>query len=117
MLYASYLFFSVTVGAWRLYQRDKRQRIRNELKHDYYVPVSVLVPACNEEVTIADSVKSLLNLKYRLFEIIVVDDGSRDLSLIHISFQSTHESSGSQLIGANSPGDICIIALFYTVVK
>ena len=78
MLYASYLFFSVTVGAWRLYQRDKRQRIRNELKHDYYVPVSVLVPACNEEVTIADSVKSLLNLKYRLFEIIVVDDGSRD---------------------------------------
>lgn len=78
ILYASYLFFSVTVGAWKLYQRDRMQRIRNELKHDYYVPVSVLVPAYNEEVTIADSVRSLLNLKYRLYEIIVVDDGSKD---------------------------------------
>ncbi|MCR1839172.1 glycosyltransferase family 2 protein [Murimonas intestini] len=78
ILYASYLFFSVTVGAWKLYQRDKMQRIRNELKHDYYMPVSVLVPAYNEEVTIADSVESLLNLDYRLYEIIVVDDGSKD---------------------------------------
>ena len=78
ILYASYLFFSVTVGAWKLYQRDRMQRIRNELKHDYYLPVSVLVPAYNEEVTIVDSVKSLFDLDYRLYEIIVIDDGSKD---------------------------------------
>lgn len=78
ILYASYLFFSVAVGAWRLYQRDRMQRIRNELKHKYYVPVSILVPAHNEEVTIVDNVKSLLDLDYRLYEIVVVDDGSSD---------------------------------------
>lgn len=78
ILYATYLLFSVAVGAWKLYQRDQMQRIRNELKHDYYVPVSVLVPAYNEEVTIVDSIKSLLQLDYRLYEIIVVDDGSKD---------------------------------------
>ncbi len=78
LLYTSYLFLSVVVGAWQLYQRERRNQIRNELKHDFYVPVSILVPAYNEEVTIVDSVKSLLNLDYRLYEVIVVDDGSKD---------------------------------------
>ena len=78
ILYASYLFLSVTVGAWRLYQTDRMRRIKNELKHDYYFPVSILVPAYNEEVTILDSVQSLLDLDYQLYEIIVVDDGSKD---------------------------------------
>lgn len=78
IFYASYLFFSVVVGAWKLYQRERMQKIRNELKHDYYIPISVLVPAYNEEVTIVDSVQSLLSLNYRLYEIIVVDDGSKD---------------------------------------
>ena len=78
LFYASYLFFSVAAGAWRLYQLDLLRSIKNELKHDYYFPVSVLVPAYNEEVTILDSVQSLLDLDYRLYEIIVVDDGSKD---------------------------------------
>ena len=78
ILYATYLFLSVTIGAWQLYQRDRMQRVRNELKHKYYVPISILVPAHNEEVTIVDSIKSLLDLDYRLYEIIVIDDGSSD---------------------------------------
>lgn len=78
LVYTSYLFLSVTIGAWHLYQRDQMIRLRNELKHEYYVPVSILVAAYNEEVTIVDTVKSLLKLNYRLYEIIVVDDGSKD---------------------------------------
>lgn len=78
ILYATYLFLSVLVGAWRLYQHDRMAQIRNELRHDYYVPISVLVPAYNEEVTIVDSVHSLMDLDYRLYEIIVIDDGSKD---------------------------------------
>src|SRR5690606_18531217 len=34
--------------------------------------------AYNEEITVVDTVKSLLKSKYQLFEIIVVDDGSKD---------------------------------------
>jgi cellulose synthase/poly-beta-1,6-N-acetylglucosamine synthase-like glycosyltransferase len=44
-------------------------------------PVSLLVPAYNEEATIASSVRSLLQLDYPEFEIVVVNDGSRDATL------------------------------------
>ena len=78
LFYAPYLFLSVGVGAYRLYHLDRMRQIKNELKHEYYFPVSILVPAYNEEVTILDSIESLLHLDYRLYEIVVVDDGSRD---------------------------------------
>ncbi|MDW8469376.1 MAG: glycosyltransferase family 2 protein [Burkholderiales bacterium] len=44
-------------------------------------PVSVIVPAYNEENTIATSVRSMLQLEYPEFEIVVVNDGSRDGTL------------------------------------
>ena len=78
LLYTSYLFLSVTIGAWQLYERDRMVKLRNELKHDYYLPISIIVPAYNEEVTIVDSIKSLLEVNYKLYEIIVIDDGSSD---------------------------------------
>lgn len=78
LLYASYLFLSVAVGAWQLYHVERMRTIKNELKHEFYFPVSVLVPAHNEEVTILDSVNSMMHLDYRLYEIIVIDDGSAD---------------------------------------
>ena len=44
-------------------------------------PVSILVPAYNEAATIAASVRSLLQLNYSQFEIIVINDGSKDDTL------------------------------------
>lgn len=78
VLYSSFLFLSVTVGSSDLYAAKRRNRLKNELTNDYYVPVSILVPAHNEEVTIEATVRSLLALDYRLYEIVVVDDGSTD---------------------------------------
>lgn len=45
---------------------------------DYTKPISVIVPAYNESETIIDNIESLLNLNYPQFEIIVVNDGSKD---------------------------------------
>ena len=78
LVYASYLFLSVTMGAYQLYKQNQMRAVKNELKHEYYFPVSILVPAYNEEVTILDSLTSLLSLDYKLYEIVVVDDGSKD---------------------------------------
>lgn len=44
-------------------------------------PVSILVPAYNEEATIAASIRSMLQLTYAEFEIIVINDGSKDGTL------------------------------------
>jgi cellulose synthase/poly-beta-1,6-N-acetylglucosamine synthase-like glycosyltransferase len=44
-------------------------------------PVSVLMPAFNEEATIRTSVRSMLQLQYPEFEIVVINDGSKDSTL------------------------------------
>ena len=44
-------------------------------------PVSVLMPAFNEEATIRTSVRSMLQLQYPEFEIVVINDGSKDRTL------------------------------------
>lgn len=76
--YATFLLLSVTVGSSELWNARRRSRLRNEMKKDYYIPVSVIVPAHNEGVTIEATVRSLLMLEYKLYEIVVVDDGSTD---------------------------------------
>jgi len=48
------------------------------------VPVSILVPAYNEAVTVVDSIKSMLNLNYMNFEVVVVNDGSTDNTLMTV---------------------------------
>ncbi len=44
-------------------------------------PVSIIVPAYNEQETIVDSVEALFGIDYPEFEIIVVNDGSTDTTL------------------------------------
>ncbi len=77
-VFSFFLITSVTVGAISLNDQKRRNKMFNDLKSDYYIPISVIVPAHNEEMTVVDSVTSLLSQKYKLFEIIVVDDGSKD---------------------------------------
>lgn len=44
-------------------------------------PISVLIPAYNEESTIVDSVRSVLQLNYHEYEVIVINDGAKDRTL------------------------------------
>jgi hypothetical protein len=72
------LAFIALVGL-RRYMRGASvaERVYSHLQ----VPVSMIVPAYNEAATIATSVRALLQLRYQHFEVIVVNDGSKDDTL------------------------------------
>lgn len=82
-LTAFYLFLAV------LGLIEGKRRARESEREDYplvylstfAIPVSVIIPAHNEELWIRDSVLSVTNLNYPNFELIVVDDGSTDRTL------------------------------------
>ena len=67
-----------------LFELRRTQRLEHQFSARWLlgtkpVPgISILVPAYNEEVTIVDNIRSLLTLRYPRFQIIVVNDGSRD---------------------------------------
>ena len=44
----------------------------------FYPPISILVPAYNEEATITTTIQSMMQINYPSFEVIVVNDGSKD---------------------------------------
>ncbi|MBD3680031.1 MAG: glycosyltransferase [Rhodobacteraceae bacterium] len=48
---------------------------------EVFPPISIIVPAYNESAGIVETVRSLVALQYPTFEIIVVNDGSRDATL------------------------------------
>lgn len=60
--------------------------IKNEVTiiSNYTKPISIVVPAYNEEETIIDNITSLLDLNYPEFEVIVINDGSNDNTLAKI---------------------------------
>lgn len=48
------------------------------------MPVSLLVPAFNEEASVVENVRSILALSYPNFEVVVVNDGSTDATLARL---------------------------------
>jgi len=76
------LFLAVS---WKQILTYKRRSSFSDLQpliqSDLTYPVSIIVPAYNESKTIAESVSSLLKLKYGKYEVIVVNDGSKDKTL------------------------------------
>jgi len=70
-------YFSVL----RYRRRIEHEQWRRVIQSPLTIPVSIIAPAYNEELTIDESVQSLLMLEYPEFEVIVVNDGSTDNTL------------------------------------
>ncbi len=75
----------IGILAIRRYIEDKKLN-RHLPPADQLPPVSIIVPAYNEEVTVIKTINSLLKTEYSKFEIIFVDDGSKDRTFEMVSF-------------------------------
>src|SRR5690606_29276080 len=62
----------------RLLHRDVFRPPDRDDGNEFFPPLTLLVPAYNEEVTCIESVKSLLRLRYPNYEVIICNDGSKD---------------------------------------
>jgi cellulose synthase/poly-beta-1,6-N-acetylglucosamine synthase-like glycosyltransferase len=80
---------SYTLWLLALSARQVRRRVAGHFLEDLDLiddadltkPLTMIVPAYNEEVSIVDSVTGLINCDYPRFEIVVVNDGSSDSTL------------------------------------
>ncbi len=84
LLYA--LFGYLGLRSVVVYSRQLPQvALKDLLEREFYKPVTILVPAFNEEVGIVASVRSLLSLHYPEFEVVVANDGSTDRTLARMT--------------------------------
>jgi cellulose synthase/poly-beta-1,6-N-acetylglucosamine synthase-like glycosyltransferase len=80
----NFSYIILNVISLRVIERDADARAWQLLPRAFSSlepPVSIIVPAFNEEGTIAAAVRSLLQLEYAELEIVVVNDGSTDGTL------------------------------------
>jgi cellulose synthase/poly-beta-1,6-N-acetylglucosamine synthase-like glycosyltransferase len=87
---ANSFFLFLLVNAWRSFRIRKRTLAEVCRKIDDYgstgaqdrvPPVSILIPAHNEETVVLESVSAFLQIRYACYEVIVINDGSEDATL------------------------------------
>lgn len=86
-----YSMFVISCYLWMVYsaykEMEKYKKANSYIDHNLLlssplVPgISIIAPAYNEELNINYNVKSLLSLYYNKYEVIVVNDGSKDHTL------------------------------------
>lgn len=79
-IYSTLLFMSF-FEQLRVMRKTRYEKWRRLFQSPFTPPVSILVPAYNEELTIAESISSLLRLRYPHYEVVLVNDGSTDRTL------------------------------------
>lgn len=79
-----YMLMLAAIAAAALYKErmlERFGRLDDMLVSDISPPVSVIVPAYNEEAGIVESVRSIAMISYPRVEVVVVNDGSKDGTL------------------------------------
>ncbi len=87
-LLSNIFYLLLLVAAWITNLRHRRRiaglRLETLEKSPFTPPISILVPARNEQGGIVNSVRSLLALDYPELEVIVINDGSTDGTLLEL---------------------------------
>ena len=78
-----YLSLTVIAAYWmkRYLKENRNIEYSDFIGKNKVQPISILISAYNEELTIGRTVAALLRLKYPKYEMIVINDGSKDKTL------------------------------------
>lgn len=95
------LFILALIGSKRQVNLDKTRKYTLLFTDKLLPGISIIAPAYNEEVSIIESVTSLLNIKYPNYEVVVVNDGSKDKTLekliTHFKLERKHPTHQTSL--------------------
>jgi cellulose synthase/poly-beta-1,6-N-acetylglucosamine synthase-like glycosyltransferase len=96
-----YIMLSL-VAYWEIYKHLRRVAYggyEHISRSPLTPPISVIVPAYNEQVSIALTVSNLLHLDYMRYEVIVINDGSTDETLpeLHRAFDLFKSEEDAEL--------------------
>jgi len=88
-IFISYIIMSIISGFEMIRYMRKNSFVDYSaiISSPYAPPVTILAPAYNEGNTIVENIRSLLSIHYSDFEVIVINDGSKDDSLEKIIAQ------------------------------
>jgi cellulose synthase/poly-beta-1,6-N-acetylglucosamine synthase-like glycosyltransferase len=90
------------ISAFGVFVKRKKDAIGFQKDEEDLPFVSIIVPAYNEEVSICLCVKMLLDLNYSNYELIIVNDGSKDNTLSELlnnfSFNPIKENKNGTII-------------------
>jgi cellulose synthase/poly-beta-1,6-N-acetylglucosamine synthase-like glycosyltransferase len=79
------IYTLLAIAGWQAIENYVRRRPMRDYRavaaSEMSMPVSILVPAYNEEPSIVASLRSLLKSQFIEFEIVVINDGSKDRTL------------------------------------
>lgn len=78
LIYTVVLLGNTLYGALHILRNERLESLHNVLEHDFYYPVSILIPLYNEGKTGIQTVENVLRQDYRLYEVVIIDDGSKD---------------------------------------
>jgi len=104
--YRSMILWGFTITFWSvmlmiplaLYSKNKEDHMK--LPHKFPL-ITVLIPAYNEEKVIAKTIESTLEIDYPKKEIIVIDDGSKDNTLL---IAKQYEKKGIKVLHKENGG-------------
>ena len=81
--YPLFMSFLWMMGAIIFYYRNEKPYLKHTVRPDVgeLPPVSVLVPCYNEGINVQETIRQALSLDYPEFEVIAINDGSKDDTL------------------------------------
>jgi len=80
LVYTLLFLFSIR-GIYIHRKKNRYWSYEDMIASSYTPPLSILVPCFNEAETIVDNIKALLSLEYGEFQLVIINDGSKDETL------------------------------------